>query len=493
MGDIATGLFCVCATLGVLPLVRCPRGGAAEGVAAALDVKLREALTQRGHAFGGAESGAGRPVLCLFERTFDVASAVAHGWGYASLVADVLGLKLNRVAVGSGGAKKLHELDGDSDPFWAAHSGAPFPKVAEEVEAALQRYKADVAAVNRAAEAEAAGGGGGAPVAPHPHHHPASAAASATGGVEHASLLSAVSSLPELAERKKTIDKHTGVATACLTAIKARQLDAFVAAEEEALCGRPDAAAIAALLQPDAKGDPSDKLRLALVAALSADAPPGAAEAAATDAALAACGCGSDASALAYVRSLRAFNLAGGGAGSAAAAASAAAAVGGGGSSGGTGASQGALLDWADKLYGQGLTAVAKGVGRLLASGARQPPVARAVDALLDGRPGATGAADISPDTWPLYDARSPRPGPSQPPGSGGGASAASARPSTSAIVFVIGGGCYAEARALAEAAAARGAALPGGARTVLYGATDMLSPCELLAQLAELGRKAQA
>ena len=38
------GLFAVCVTLGTVPIIRCPKGNAAEAVAAKLDAKLRENL-----------------------------------------------------------------------------------------------------------------------------------------------------------------------------------------------------------------------------------------------------------------------------------------------------------------------------------------------------------------------------------------------------------------------------------------------------------------
>lgn len=51
------------------------------------------------------------------------------------------------------------------------------------------------------------------------------------------------------AEKKRVIDKHTNLATALLGAIKARQLDAFYALEEECLAGKADAAAVAQQLR----------------------------------------------------------------------------------------------------------------------------------------------------------------------------------------------------------------------------------------------------
>jgi hypothetical protein len=47
--------------------------------------------------------------------------------------------------------------------------------------------------------------------------------------------------------------------------------------------------------------------------------------------------------------------------------------------------SQGNLLDWADKALGQGISSVTRGVKNLL-SGARQAPVAAALEALMEGK-----------------------------------------------------------------------------------------------------------
>lgn len=84
--------------------------------------------------------------------------------------------------------------------------------------------------------------------------------------------MSAVSSLPELTERKKVLDKHTNLATALLHEIKGRTLDLFHSLEDELLAGKADRApALEALAA--GRGTASDRLRLALVLLMTAKAP----------------------------------------------------------------------------------------------------------------------------------------------------------------------------------------------------------------------------
>ena len=62
-------------------------------------------------------------------------------------------------------------------------------------------------------------------------------------------LMSAISSLPQLTERKKVIDKHTNMATSLLRQIQARALKQYWDREEDCLHGKPALADIERLLQ----------------------------------------------------------------------------------------------------------------------------------------------------------------------------------------------------------------------------------------------------
>lgn len=75
---------------------------------------------------------------------------LAHGWTYQALVSDCLEIKLNQVRVPAQQqqSKKLYDLDA-KDFFWARNAAHPFPQVAEEIDAELNKYKQDAAEITR--------------------------------------------------------------------------------------------------------------------------------------------------------------------------------------------------------------------------------------------------------------------------------------------------------------------------------------------------------
>ncbi|XP_058018193.1 sec1 family domain-containing protein 1 isoform X2 [Ahaetulla prasina] len=238
MDTIVDSLFCFFVTLGAIPIIRCSRGTAAEMVAVKLDKKLRENLRDaRNSLFTGDTLGAGqfsfqRPLLVLVDRNIDLATPLHHTWTYQALVHDVLDFHLNRVVLeeSSGmensvaGArpkkknKKTYDLTA-ADKFWQKHKGSPFPEVAESVQQELESYRTQEDEVKRlksimGLEGEDEG-------------------AISMLSDNTAKLTSAVSSLPELLEKKRLIDLHTNVATAVLEHIKTRKLDVYFEYEEK--------------------------------------------------------------------------------------------------------------------------------------------------------------------------------------------------------------------------------------------------------------------
>lgn len=99
-----------------MPIIRSPKGNAAEMVAKKLDKKLRENLFDaRNNLFlNDAQSGNfnfQRPLLIILDRNVDMATPLHHTWTYQALAHDLLDLALNRVvieeSVPTGGKQKL--------------------------------------------------------------------------------------------------------------------------------------------------------------------------------------------------------------------------------------------------------------------------------------------------------------------------------------------------------------------------------------------------
>ncbi|XP_065920578.1 sec1 family domain-containing protein 1-like [Dysidea avara] len=165
--SIVECLFSVLVTASVVPIIRCPRGNAAEAVAEALDKKLRENLRDtRNSMFTGdniavAQLSFQRPLLVILDRNFDLTMPLHHTWTYQALVHDLLDFDLNRVSL----QPEVSELDSStrgpaksydlpcSDKFWQFHRGSPIPSVADAVQSELEQYKQSEEEVKRLKDA----------------------------------------------------------------------------------------------------------------------------------------------------------------------------------------------------------------------------------------------------------------------------------------------------------------------------------------------------
>ncbi|KAG9239629.1 Sec1-like protein [Amylocarpus encephaloides] len=295
---IVSGLFSVMATMAVMPIIRCPKSGAAEMIAAKLDRKLRDhILNSKDNLFSAPASRSSstpssRPVLILLDRNVDLIPMLSHSWTYQSLVHDVLNMKLNRITVENpvdeenpvkGKSKKAYDLT-SNDFFWTKNASVPFPQVAEDIDAELSRYKEDANEITRKTGASSI----------EDLQNDTSASA------QH--LKAAITLLPELRERKAVLDMHMNILAGLLTGIKNRQLDSYFQMEENIM--KQTKAQILEVINDVTKGkEPMDKLRLYIIWYLSTEQLPSRTELESLEQSLKEAGV--DTSCLTYIKQVR--------------------------------------------------------------------------------------------------------------------------------------------------------------------------------------------
>jgi len=445
---IVDGLLSVVATLRVLPVIRCPPGEAAQMVAERLEERIRELLAKSAVAaelFAAAKTGAeapgsSRPLLCILDRDLDLVTMLNHTWTYQAMVHDVLGMRLNKMQVpveneDSSAPPKVRSYDVDeADAFWTTHAGDQFPEVLNAVPKAIEDFEKKRAEMSGSGQQEDA-------MAP--------------------GLAAAINALPEMTEKKRSIDMHTNIAHALVAEVKARELDRYYEFEDQLPSQSlgTSVSQLEQLLTSSQKGTLADKLRAIMVLVLTK---PTVSQQQLQTVVEAYESSGGDASGIRYLQYLQSIrNMA---------MPTATAGVPAGGPSA-SGTLAGAFGGLADRFKATGdalLAAGMSGIKNIVAS-KKELATCQIVEALMEQKPGTAA------DNFLYLD-------PKAPAGARGADVPRIRAPFRRAVTFVVGGGNYVEHQELQDWATSSG-------RQVLYGATDLVSPSQFADELSLLGQ----
>jgi len=266
--SVVDSLFSVLVTMSVIPIIRCPKNGAAEMIATQLEKKISQHLLTSGvgnlfsNEMGSQLSSFYRPVLIILDRNIDLSVMLHHPWTYQALAHDILGMSNNRVKVDVTNKevtkKVTYDLDSSSDSFWSQNTGVPFYNVGGEVKNLIKDYTESMDKLKQLTDVNI------------------DIDSDDLNKINENKSIGLGDLVTSTKEKKRLMDLHTNLATDLMKNIRDRQIDCFFTMEEAIITRTMfDKKELTSLItspvvgETGGKGTLEDKLRLLLIYYLS--------------------------------------------------------------------------------------------------------------------------------------------------------------------------------------------------------------------------------
>lgn len=220
-----------------------------------------------------------RPLLVILDRSSDLATPIQHSSTYQALIDDLLTHNANRVEFTVQPSDKdkdekeqrrrrrppppvvkKYDLDADQDPFYSTYKFSPFPEAVESNGLELQDVSDRESQVKSKTSSSSSNEMKSDPSLP-------------------SDLASAVDSLPALLERKKQLEVHTSILQAVMNQVAERDVPLFYELENAMATGtyktdiQKAKTLVSNLIKDPNKGNVNDKLRLLMIYCLNTNAP----------------------------------------------------------------------------------------------------------------------------------------------------------------------------------------------------------------------------